>query len=176
MKYLMLACLVSTSLLTGCAATVERGGSDTISIAQASKQNLAVTFKGNDKVVANEDWGLLQRTWANSLQAEAALVGYRVTETSTVPAPQPGVLMQVNVSNFRFLSPGARFGAGVMTGNAWVNSSVDFVDMKSGNKLGTRTYNTTSSAWEGVMSAMTEKQVQAIAKQIIADIKAAKAE
>jgi hypothetical protein len=62
-----------------------------------------------------------------------------------------------------------------MVGNAWINSSADFSDLNSGRLLGTRTYDTSSSAWEGVMSAMTQEQVQAIAKQIISDIKSAKA-
>ncbi|MOA55780.1 hypothetical protein D3C78_1796290 [compost metagenome] len=82
--------------------------------------------------------------------------------------------MLVSVSNFRFLTTGARYSAGSMTGNAWVNSSADFLDLTTGRKVGTRTYDTTSTAWEGVMSAMTEKQVRAISKQIIEDIKNAK--
>jgi hypothetical protein len=83
--------------------------------------------------------------------------------------------VQINVTNFRYLTPGARYGAGVMVGNAWVNSSADYSDLKSGRLIGTRTYDTSSSAWEGVMSAMTKEQVEAIAQQIISDIKSAKA-
>jgi hypothetical protein len=62
-----------------------------------------------------------------------------------------------------------------MVGNAWVNSSADYSDLKSGHLIGTRTYDTSSSAWEGVMSAMTQEQVQAISQKIISDIKSAKA-
>mgnify|MGYP001545567508 CR=1 FL=1 len=61
-----------------------------------------------------------------------------------------------------------------MVGNAWVNSSADHSDFKSGSLIGTRTYDT-SSAWEGVMSAMTQEQVQVISQKIIRDIKSAKA-
>ncbi len=61
-----------------------------------------------------------------------------------------------------------------MVGNAWVNSSADYSDLKSGHLIGTRTYDTSSSAWEGVMSAMTKEQVQAISQKIISDIKSAK--
>ena len=86
-----------------------------------------------------------------------------------------GVGIKINVTNFRYLTPGARYGAGVMVGNAWVNSSVDYSDLRSGRLIGTRTYDTSSSAWEGVMSAMTQEQVQAISQKIISDIKSAKA-
>jgi hypothetical protein len=85
------------------------------------------------------------------------------------------VRIMINVTNFRYLTPGARYVAGVMVGNAWINSSADYSDLKSGRLIGTRTYDTSSSAWEGVMSAMTQEQVEAIAQQIISDIKSAKA-
>ncbi|MGY2200534.1 DUF4410 domain-containing protein [Pseudomonas gingeri] len=174
MKVLALVSLLSCVLLTGCAASVKSGGSD-LSIPQENKANLVVKFEGNDKVEANPDWSLLKTSWGTSLKAAASSSGYQLSEQqSKTDSPAAGVLVVVNVSNFRYLSTGARVGAGIMVGNAWVNSNVDFLDLKSGQKMGSRSYNTTSSAWEGVMSAMTEKQVQAISQQIIADIKSAK--
>lgn len=171
-----LTCLLAVSLLAGCAASVKSDGSGTLAIQESAKQNLVVNFKGNSKVQQNEDWPLLQRDWNEALQAEAARAGYGLTETQALsPGNKEGVGITINVSNFRYLTPGARYGAGIMVGNAWVNSSADFSDLKSGSLIGTRTYDTSSSAWEGAMSAMTKKQVQAIAQQIISDIKNAKA-
>ena len=48
-----------------------------------------------------------------------------------------------------------------MTGNAFIKSKVQFRDLVTGDVLGKRSYDTTSTAWQGVFSAMTEKQVQA---------------
>ncbi|UCP08977.1 hypothetical protein K5R88_24715 [Pseudomonas sp. MM213] len=176
-KYLLsLSCFLAVSLLSGCAASVKSGGGETLAIQESAKQNLVVNFKGNSKVQQNEDWPLLQRDWNEALQAEAARAGYSLTEVQTLSSgTKDGVGITINVSNFRYLTPGARVAAGIMVGNAWVNSSADFSDLKSGSLIGTRTYDTSSSAWEGVMSAMTKKQVQAIAQQIISDIKSAKA-
>jgi len=171
-----LSCVIALALLTGCAASVKSGGSEALAIQESAKQNLVVSFKGNDKVLQNEDWPLLQRDWNEALQAEAKSAGYGITESKSLSsATRDGVGITINVSNFRYLTPGARYGAGIMVGNAWVNSSADFSDLKSGALIGSRTYDTSSSAWEGVMSAMTKKQVQAIAQQIISDIKSAKA-
>jgi hypothetical protein len=36
--------------------------------------------------------------------------------------------------------------------------------------LGERTYDTSSTAWQGAFSAMTDKQVQAICKQIVGEV------
>lgn len=172
---LPLSCFFALSLLTGCAASVKSGGTQTLAIQESAKQNLTVSFKGNSKVQQNEDWPLLQRDWNEALQAEAVRAGYALTQTPAVSSSnKEGVGITINVTNFRYLTPGARYGAGVMVGNAWVNSSADFADLKSGRLIGTRTYDTSSSAWEGVMSAMTKEQVQAIAQQIINDIKNAK--
>jgi hypothetical protein len=58
-----------------------------------------------------------------------------------------------------------------LTGNAYVDSSVQFRNLKTGALLGERKYNTSSSAWQGIFAPMTEKQVQAIATQIVNEIK-----
>lgn len=172
-----LSCAVAVLMLSGCAASVKSGGTQALAIQESAKQNLVVNFQGNSKVEQNEDWPRLKQEWNEALQAEATRAGYNLVETKA-PGPQgkEGVGIKINVTNFRYLTPGARYGAGVMVGNAWVNSSADYSDLKSGRLIGTRTYDTTSSAWEGVMSAMTQKQVQAISQQIISDIKSAKAE
>ena len=171
-----LYCAVAISLLSGCAASVKSGGSPMLPIQATAKQNLRVNFEGNSKVQQNEDWPLLKQEWKEALHAEASAEGYRLAESQLLSLDgKDGVGIKINVSNFRYITPGARYGAGIMVGNAWVNSSADFTDLKTGQLLGTRTYDTSSSAWEGVMSAMTEEQVQAIAKQIISDIKNAKA-
>lgn len=173
---LALSLAVAVSMLAGCAASVKTGGSSSLAIQESAKQNLVVNFRGNDKVQQNHDWPTLKRDWSDALQVEAQRAGYKISEAKELqPSAGDGVGIAINVTNFRYLTTGARYGAGVMVGNAWVNSSADFSDLSSGKLLGTRTYDTSSSAWEGVMSAMTQEQVQAIAKQIISDIKSAKA-
>jgi hypothetical protein len=54
-----------------------------------------------------------------------------------------------------------------MTGNAFVDSKVRFIDLKDGRVWGEQPYNTKSTAWEGVFSAMTAKQVGAICKKMV---------
>ena len=170
-----LSCAIGIAVLSGCAASVKTQGSASLDIQESAKKNLVVSFTGNEKVLKNADWPLLKSDWSEALQAEAVREGYglKVAQNPGLSSA-PGVAITVNVSNFRYLTTGARYGAGVMVGNAWVNSTADFSDLSSGKLIGSRTYDTSSSAWEGVMSAMTQKQVQAIAKQIISDIKSAK--
>jgi len=175
LKKLSILIVISALLLGGCAASVKQGGSENLIIPEAAKSNLVVSFKGTSEAEADTDWDLFKGAWAGALKQEASAGGYKASESgSSAVRGADGVLLVINVKKFRYLSAGARYAAGVMVGNAWVESEADFFDLKSKQKLGYRTYATSSSAWEGVMSAMTEKQLQAISKQIIADIKAAK--
>ncbi|MBZ9780844.1 hypothetical protein K9857_04655 [Pseudomonas sp. REP124] len=170
------SCFIGVSLLSGCAAKVKSGGTESLAIPESAKHNLIVNFQGNNKVQQNEDWPRLKQEWTEALHNEATRAGYSLLDTkASIPADKDGVGIRINVTNFRYITPGARYGAGVMVGNAWVNSSADYSDIKSGRLIGTRTYDTSSSAWEGIMSAMTKEQVEAIAQQIISDIKSAKA-
>ncbi|SED93928.1 protein of unknown function [Pseudomonas frederiksbergensis] len=174
--FISLSCAVAVSLLSGCAASVKSGGTEALMIEESTKNNLVVNIQGNGKVRQNTDWIRLRQEWNEALKNEADRAGYRLTESHVAnPAEKDGVAIKINVTNFRYLTSGARYAAGVMVGNAWINSSADYSDLKSGRLIGTRTYDTSSSAWEGVMSAMTQEQVEAIAQQIISDIKNAKA-
>jgi hypothetical protein len=174
-KKLSVLVAVAALFLGGCAASVKQGGSESLAIPDAAKTNLIVSFKGDSTVESDSDWHLFKGAWTGALKQEAAAAGYTASEPGSPSAQSDsGVLVVINVSKFRYLSAGARYAGGIMVGNAWVNSEADFLDLKTRQKLGYRTYETSSSAWEGVASAMTEKQLQAISKQIIADIKAAK--
>jgi hypothetical protein len=84
----------------------------------------------------------------------------------------PGSLIVVDVEDFRLVSAGARYGLGVMTGNALVKAHVTFRDLATGDVWGNRQYDTTSSAWQGMFAPMTDKQVRAICKEIAASLSA----
>lgn len=51
-----------------------------------------------------------------------------------------------------------RYVAGALVGNTWALSRADYSDLKSGEPIGTRTYDTSPSAWEGIASAMTQNR------------------
>jgi len=171
----LLLCGITIALLSGCAASVKTGGNGNLSIPEPSKQNLTVNLQGSEKVEKNHDWAQLKQDFSDALQVEASHAGYKIEEKPVFDIDKAdGIGITLKVSNFRYLSRGARYGAGVMVGNAWVNSTAEYYDLRSGQLIGVRTYDTSSSAWEGVMSAMTQEQVQAIAKQVINDIKKAK--
>src|SRR5690606_33370829 len=80
----------------------------------------------------------------------------------------PGTLVVVTVTDYRYVSTGARYGLGVMTGNARAEAEATFHVLPEQRLAGTREYSTSSTAWQGIFSAMTPKQLAAIAAQMIA--------
>lgn len=175
MKLAISSLMVGVFLLTGCAASVQRSAADIpLKTTSDSTKQITVNVTGPKEITDSRDWELLKDEWRAALKSAAALIGAKYSSQEGKPQPtgEPGTLVVVNVNDYRYLSPGARYGFGVMTGNAYVDSTVQFLDLKTGAPLGERKYNTSSTAWQGIFSAMTEKQIQAIANEIANEIKA----
>jgi hypothetical protein len=107
-----------------------------------------------------------------SCTLEAAAVGaaFSMQEGEPKPTGDFGTLVVVDVADYRYVSTGARIMLGVMTGNAYINAQVAFRDLKSGDVRSNKTYDTTSTAWQGIFSGMTVKQVRAMCHEIVGEI------
>jgi hypothetical protein len=173
------ALLAAAVLLGGCAAQVVKSGSAPgatsapINVPAESSRRVVLSMSGPDAVLQSKDWESFKGEWRSAFQSEASAAGIALSfqDGQAKPLGEAGTLLAVHVSDYRYLTPGARFGFGVMTGNAFIDAKIRYLDLKSGQPFGEQSINTSSSAWQGVFSAMTDKQVQAIAKDVVADIK-----
>lgn len=140
-----------------------------------SSRRVVLNITGSPQSTGSRDWEAFKGEWRGAFrrQADLATVAFEAQEGNPRPTGAAGTLLTVNVHDFRYLSPGARYGFGIMTGNAYIESSASFADLSTGTNFGTRSYSTTSSAWQGVFSAMTEKQVEALAAEMIREIRSA---
>ena len=131
-----------------------------------------MNITGSKVATASKDWEQLKGEWRAAMKAAATAGGIKYSEqdNATRPPAEPGTLVTVHVNDYRYISAGARFGFGVMTGNAFMNSTVSFADLRDGRIYGERSYNTASSAWEGIFSAMTAQQIEAICKEIVMEL------
>lgn len=175
-KVLIAFVMVLCALATGCAANVKRPSSPAASleIPPSATETIYLLVRSEGKHDGSEDWELFRAEWRTAMARTASAAGRRFVHLDAMPASfdDPGTLVLVDVDDYRYLSAGARYGFGAMTGNAYIEANAEFFlvpDMKS---AGTREYSTSSTAWQGVFSAMTSKQVDAISNQILADIDA----
>lgn len=176
MKLALTGALTGVLLLTGCAASVQKGASNSQALRTSpeSARQITLNVTGPRQITESGDWEQLKGEWRAGMKTAAGTIGAKFVPQEGKPQAtgEPGTLVVVTVNDYRYVSPGARYGFGIMTGNAYLDSSVRFMDLKTGALLGERTYNTSSSAWQGVFSAMTEKQIQAITAEIANEIKA----
>ena len=173
------AVLAATVLLGGCAATVNRNAAD-VAIARmpataASKLVLNVT--GSPASTGASDWNDFRLEWSENFMEQARLAGipFEMQAGPAKPTGQDGTLLSVFVTDYRFLRPGTRYAVGVLAGNAYIESKMTFADLRTGATYGEQTANTTSSAWQGVFSAMTNRQVEAIAADVMKQLKSGQA-
>jgi hypothetical protein len=162
-----------TIALTGCAAAVVKAPTTApLRIGPDASKAIVMNVTGSTVATQSADWEQLVGEWRAAMKSEATGIGASFADQEGEPKPTgaTGTLVVVNIADYRYLSPGARYGFGIMTGNAFIKSKVQFRDLAAGDLLGERSYDTSSTAWQGIFSAMTEKQVQAICKQIVDEI------
>ncbi len=167
------ALIAALLFLTGCAATVKKGPStSSLRVPAEAAQKIVLNMSGPPRSSGSRDWEAFKGEWNGSFRAIAGQlsVAFEVQDGKAKSTGENGTLLEVYVDDYRYLSPGARYGFGIMTGNAYIESKIRFLDLKTGALYGEQAYNTTSTAWQGVFSAMTEKQVDAIAAEVVYEI------
>ncbi|MET0328338.1 MAG: DUF4410 domain-containing protein [Luteimonas sp.] len=168
-----LALLTAAALLSACAATVQRPTAapvDPVAISGDVRQ-VVLVIEGSDTARAQEDWAEFRALWNDAIRTSATTAGIQGSVRDSRPSSldPSGVVVVVRVDSYRYVSTGARYGLGVMTGNAHIKANAQFIEVPGGKVAATRTYDTASSAWQGIFAPMTVKQVQAITDQIVAE-------
>lgn len=182
-----LTMMFGAMLLVGCATT--QTGSDStppatqnatpssqpVSIPAASAKRVVLSMTGPAEVTQSSSWASFKEEWRATFLDHAKELGiqFSLQEGDAKPAGEPGTLLAVYVNDFRQVGIGSRMFFGVMTGNAYIDAKVDFKDLQTGALFGSQTYNTTSSAWQGVFGKMTPQQVDNIATGIFEEFKSA---
>jgi hypothetical protein len=171
--------LVSITLaLSGCAATVQRPAATTATesafkVPPAASKRVALFIQKHPSMHKSDDWELFRTEWRTAVASTASAAGKQFTYLEVEPASaaaEAGTLIVVTVNDYRYISPGARYGFGIMTGNAFIDADAKFFELPGRRELGARKYSTSSSAWQGIFSAMTDKQVAAIAAEMIKEL------
>jgi uncharacterized protein YceK len=178
---------VSVLALGGCAATVDRTAPASSTTAAAPSQQqpsmkipaqagkrLVLNMQLDPKLAATDTgWPDFKKEWIDITQEQATGKGMAFTtqDGEAKASGEQGTLVVVRINDYRYVSIAKRVMLGIMSGNAYIDSKVEFRDLATGKLYGERAYNTSSSAWGGVFSAMTPKQIYALADEIIGEIK-----
>jgi hypothetical protein len=159
-------------MASGCASTVQKADqSAPTPVAATSGKSIVLNMTGSTLATTAKDWNDFKSLWPDACKHESAAVGagFSMQDGEAKPTGDAGTLVVVDIADFRYVSTGARIMFGIMTGNAFIDAQVTFRDLKSGDVRGKKTYDTTSTAWQGIFSGMTTKQVRAMCHEIVAD-------
>jgi len=137
-----------------------------------ARKSIVLNMTGSTVTTTAKDWHDFKDIWRDACMQESAAAGaaFSIQESEPKPTGESGTLVVVDVADYRYVSAGARKNFGVMTGNAFINAQVAFHDLRSGDVWSNRTYDISSTASQGVHSAMTDKQVRGICHAIVAEI------
>lgn len=170
MKFLATIVVICALGLTGCATRMQAvEDQKPIAVSAAATKKLVLAMDGSEVAKGSDSWGSLTSAFHDGCKEEASSAGVPIEfqHGAAHATGEEGTLFSMYVNDFRYVSTGARIGFGIMTGNAFIDASTKFQDLKSGDVWGERPYSTKSSAWQGIMSAMTAKQAQTICKNMI---------
>jgi len=178
MNFRWLIVAIAVIIFTGCAATVERDSEDQgiINIPKSASGKLVLNISCAKETINADDWQGFKQEWKEYFAEQAALanVAFEMQEGPSKPTGENGVLLSVFIKDYRFIRPGTRYAVGIMAGNAFIESTLTFSDLKTGESFGSRSANTSSSAAQGIFSPMTNKQVEAIAIDVFKEVTSAK--
>src|SRR5688500_15289494 len=123
-KLARLFVIIFAVVLTGCAATVNRtsSGESTISAPSVPSTTVAVMITaGSPAIQASPDWNTFRAEWRTAFNSAASSAGLSFAYFESEPVDQPvgTTLIKISVNDYRYLTSGARYGFGIMTGNAF---------------------------------------------------------
>ncbi len=140
-----------------------------VKIPAASSHRLVLNLSGSPTSTESKDWASFKSEWRAIFeqQASAAGITFEWQDGAARHLGQAGTLVVVHVNDYRFVGQGSRIFFGSMTGNAYINANLRYINLKSGAPMGAHAVNTSSSAGHGVFASVTPKQIYAIADDVI---------
>jgi hypothetical protein len=141
-----------------------------------SAKKVVMSMTGPKAVVEAKDWTDFKREWRETFadHAKAAGIEFGFVEGEAKPQASDGTMLQVNIADYRMVGIGARLFFGVMTGNAFIDAKIKFINLRDGATFGEQQHNTSSSAWSGIFAKVTPQQVDTIGAEVFRDLKPAK--
>lgn len=190
MKPITLIVLLCAAVLAGCASNRSPGSApaataqtetkspqmQAVSIPAASAKKMVLFMSGSKTATEAKDWAAFKQEWRATFadHAKSAGVAFSMQDGAPRTMPDAGTALAIYVNDYRMVGIGSRIFFGVMTGNAYIDTKLTYVDLKTGKTFGSQAFNTSSSAWDGVFGKMTPQQVDTIATEVFRQINAAR--
>ena len=163
--------------LVGCAAQVTQKTAVSPPQAIATRAGASVgilvaVVTGSPAVQGSGDWPDFLEEWQSSLQSTATTAKIPIVfakSEASMPA-NAAVLVRLTVNDFKYVSNTRRFMLGILSGDAYMDIDAQYIKLPDMNIFGAKKFNTKSNDWEGIFTAVTPGQVQAVSEVILKDV------
>jgi hypothetical protein len=177
LNFVRIALVATAASLAGCAATVHKNPTTAAvpatRVPAEASNNIVLNISGEPRCTTAKDWAGFRSAWRDAVAAEASAqsIPFSMQDGEARHTGQNGTLVDVHVKDYHWVGDGTRYVFGIFTGNAYIQAKVRYIDLKTGKVFGEEDVNTSSTAWQGIFSAMTDKQLAAVAKETVKDVK-----
>lgn len=164
----MAVALLFCALLVGCATQRV----DPASQIEPDARRIYLVVRPSPDIARSADWAAFRDEWRDQIAHGAEQDKRHFTMLDAEPPSDTphGTLIAIYINDYRFIHAAARVLFGIMTGNAFIQGSASIYEYPGRQGRGTVPLNVSSSAWGGVASAMTGRQVATLTSDIFGQI------
>lgn len=152
-------------LLTGCAATPQLTEREPLGPALSQYRAVYAVVDGTSDVRAKDSYSSSSERLLGQFVADLRAIG-KTAAFGHAPQGQRALEVQLMVTDFNYVGGAARIAGGILAGRATLAVTMTLSDPANGAVLGVVSASDSSSQLHGVFGADTERQVQAMAREL----------
>lgn len=152
-------------LITGCAATPQLTEREPLGRALSQYRVVYAVVDGTSDVRAKDSYSSSSERLLGQFVADLRAIG-KTASIGRAPPGQRALEAQLMVTDFNYVGGAARITGGILAGRATLGVTMTLSDPANGAVLGVVSASDSSSHLQGVFGADTDRQVQAMAREL----------
>jgi hypothetical protein len=167
----ILSLFMAFIFVAGCASKVQQTVTKPITVQKNDVKTIYLKISHTPNVVEDGAYVNAEKELSDAIIKK---VNMKMPKTNIITTQKPVAGLEANVviNEFNYISGAARVFAGALSGKAKLGAKVTLTDIASNKNVGETDLGTSSKFSEGIFGGTSSKQIDALADQIVALIKA----
>lgn len=163
--------VMAFALFAGCASKVQQTVSKPIAVQKSDAKTIYLTISHTPNVNADGAYVNAEKELSDAIIKK---VNVKMPKTNIITTQKPvsGLEADVVINEFNYISGASRIFAGALAGKAKLGAKLTLTDIATNKNVGETDLGTSSKFSEGIFGGTSSKQIDALAEQIVASIKA----
>ena len=162
-------------LLAACAAsdfTPTVDDAKRMALASRSTSRLVLYLKPTPGLEVGKHWDAFRNEWQASMRAACATAGmsFKLAQPDEPRPTEPATVVELTITELQYVPPAQKLALGLFGSKPSMALDASFFESPSGRQVATRSYGSSSAAWQGLYADTTAKQVDVVSLLIVADV------